>query len=407
MDLNLKITIIGISDQKQKLFSTEVRQKIELADHFAGGKRHYQKVVHLLPENSTWTFITVPLEHFWEELRSSHGHWVVFASGDPLFFGIGNTLKREFPDVEIEILPSFNSLQQLAHRTAIPYGMYRTISLTGRPWSEFDAALIAGEPRLALLTDRTKTPGRIASRMLEYGYNQYLLTIGECLGGKEEKIREFSVSEAAEKEFSAPNCLFITQVKETRRLRGIPDDRFLGLTGRPNMITKMPVRLITLALMQLQQHSVFWDVGACTGSISIEAKIQFPHLQIRAFEVRPECEKIILPNCRTFGVPGIDLHIGDYLQADKSALTKPDAVFLGGYGGQMDAVLDDLGRHLQPQGLIAFNAVSEESLARFTAWSGAGGFYILAQTRMAVDQFNPITIVVIKRKNEGTGRNKT
>ena len=99
------------------------------------------------------------------------------------------------------------------------------------------------------------------------------------------------------------------------------------------MITKMPIRLLTLQALDLPTRRVFWDIGFCTGSVSIEARLQFPHLQISAFEIRPECEAIIQENTRKFGAPGIDIHIGDFLETDISALPRPDAVFIGGHGG--------------------------------------------------------------------------
>lgn len=65
---------------------------------------------------------------------------IVFASGDPLFFGFANTIKRKLPGADILLYPAFNSLQTLAHRLVMPYDDMRTVSLTGRPWQEFDRA---------------------------------------------------------------------------------------------------------------------------------------------------------------------------------------------------------------------------------------------------------------------------
>lgn len=72
---------------------------------------------------------------------------IVFASGDPLFFGFANTIKRKLPGADILLYPAFNSLQTLAHRLVMPYDDMRTVSLTGRPWQEFDRALIERAPK--------------------------------------------------------------------------------------------------------------------------------------------------------------------------------------------------------------------------------------------------------------------
>ena len=119
----------------------------------------------------------------------------------------------------------------------------------------------------------------------------------------------------------------------------------------------MPIRLLTLQALELRKKNVFWDIGFCTGSISIEARLQFPHLQISAFEIRPECEAIIQENARKFGVPGIDIHIGDFLHADLSALPRPDAVFIGGHGGHLMEIMAKVKTVLSNNGCIVMNSV--------------------------------------------------
>ena len=105
--------------------------------------------------------------------------------------------------------------------------------------------------------------------------------------------------------------------------------KFEHLDGRARMITKAPIRLLTLQALELQRRTVLWDIGFCTGSVSIEARLQFPHLQVVAFEVRPEGERLMRENSRRFGVPGITALIGDFLQASLTELPRPDAVFIG------------------------------------------------------------------------------
>ena len=144
---------------------------------FSGGKRHYGLVHGDLPEYHTWIDITVPLDAVFEKYRN-YEEIVVFASGDPLFFGFANTVKNRLPDAEIRVFPRFNSLQLLAHRLVMPYHDMHVVSLTGRPWHEFDRALIEGREKIGVLTDRQHTPAAIAERMLEYGYSNYRITVG-------------------------------------------------------------------------------------------------------------------------------------------------------------------------------------------------------------------------------------
>jgi precorrin-6Y C5,15-methyltransferase (decarboxylating) len=351
-------------------------------------------VAPLLPADARWIDITVPLEAVFDQYEN-HPEVVVFASGDPLFFGIANTLRREFPAAELTVFPSFNSLQLLAHRMELAYADMCTVSLTGRPWDAFDRAVIRGERLIGALTDRHKTPAMIAARMLEYGYDNYRMTVGECLGNREaERVRSFaSLEEAAAAECTFPNCLILEQTRLRPHPFGLPEQDFALLDGRVNMITKMPIRLLTLSQLDLPRRTSFWDVGFCTGSVSIEARLQFPHLKITAFEIREAGRALMEQNARKFGAPGINALIGDFLEADLSELPAPDAVFIGGHGGRLVEMLRRIDRVLLPGGIIVFNAVSAQSQQLFREGIAATGRRIIGEMNVTINQFNPITIL--------------
>ena len=352
----MKFIVIGISDAPEPFFTPEVLDIIKHGRVFSGGKRHHEIVASLLPEDAQWIDITAPLDAVFEQY---HDEVMVFASGDPLFFGFANTIKRKMPEAEIILYPTFNSLQTLAHRLVMPYHDMRIVSLTGRPWPEFDKALIERTTKIGILTDKEHTPAAIAQRMIDYGYTNYQMHVGEHLGNPSlERISTLSLEEASHHDFSHPNCLILESKGELPpRPYGIPDENFTLLNGREKMITKMPIRLLTLQALDLPKRRVFWDIGFCTGSISIEARLQFPHLQICAFEIRPECEAIIQENTRKFGAPGIDVHIGDFLEADLSALPRPDAVFIGGHGGKLKEIMAKVLTVLSDEGCIVMNSV--------------------------------------------------
>ena len=387
-------TVIGMTDEREVWFPPQVRDAIAAGRVFSGGKRHHEIVAPLLPADARWIDITVPLEAVFDQYEN-HPEVVVFASGDPLFFGIANTLRREFPAAELTVFPSFNSLQLLAHRMELAYADMCTVSLTGRPWDAFDRAVIRGERLIGALTDRHKTPAMIAARMLEYGYDNYRMTVGECLGNREaERVRSFaSLEEAAAAECTFPNCLILEQTRFRPHPFGLPEQDFALLDGRVNMITKMPIRLLTLSQLDLPRRTSFWDVGFCTGSVSIEARLQFPHLKITAFEIREAGRALMEQNARKFGAPGINALIGDFLEADLSELPAPDAVFIGGHGGRLVEMLRRIDRVLLPGGIIVFNAVSAQSQQLFREGIAATGRRITGEMNVTINQFNPITIL--------------
>ena len=390
----MKFIVIGISDAPEPSFSTEVLAIIKQGKVFSGGKRHHEIVAPLLPADAQWIDITTPLDAVFEQYQSIVSDIIVFASGDPLFFGFANTIRRKMPEAEIVLYPTFNSLQLLAHRLVMPYHDMRIVSLTGRPWPEFDKALIERTTKIGILTDKEHTPAAIAQRMIDYGYTAYQMHVGEHLGNPSlESVTTLSLDEASQRDFSHPNCLIIVQQGEMpTRPFGIPDADFTLLDGREKMITKMPIRLLTIQALELRKKNVLWDIGFCTGSVSIEARLQFPHLQISAFEIRPECEAIIQENARHFGAPGIDIHIGDFLETDISALPRPDAVFIGGHGGHLKEIMAKVMTVLAPGGVIVFNSVTSPVVSQMTDRPSSRQLWDEACTALHLSQEPPLQI---------------
>lgn len=394
----MRFTIIGIGDSPAAWFPPEVLAAIAAGTVFSGGRRHHELVAHLLPSQARWIEITAPLDAVFEQYEGCD-HVVVFASGDPLFYGFANTVRRRLPEAQITLFPTFNSLQMLAHRLVLPYHDMRVVSLTGRPWHEFDRALIEGSPKLGVLTDKVNTPDAIARRMLEYGYSDYTMYVGEHLGNPDsERVLSLRLDEAAECRFDNPNCLILTG-RHVRRL-GLPDREFALLDGRERMITKMPIRLLALQALELTERTTLWDVGFCTGSVSIEARLMFPHLYVESFEVRPECERLMATNARRFGAPGIGVHIGDFMAADLDALVAeraPDAVFIGGYGGRLKEVMARVALVLPQGGVVVMNSVSPQSRQLFDEACGELQLKCEEPLRIALNDYNPIEILKCRK----------
>lgn len=394
----MKFFVVGIDDNRVQHFSSEVLDIIASHSVFSGGARHHEIVASMLPKNHVWIDVKVPLSGVFEQYQP-YNEIVVFASGDPLFFGFANTIQRLLPDAEIILYPYFNSLQLLAHRLLMPYHDMHIVSLTGRLWHMFDAALIEGYDKLGVLTDREKTPSVIASRMLEYGYDSYKMYIGEKLGNKEEeRISGYDLKDVVGKTFTHPNNIILTKIQARQRPFGIPENEFYLLDGRSKMITKMPVRLLSLSMLNLRDKKVFWDIGFCTGSVSIEAKLQFPQLQIFAFEQRAEGKELMKKNCCKFGAPGIETVIADFTQVDVRSIPAPDAVFIGGHGGKLNEIVAKIAGVISENGTIVFNSVSEESRIQFIEAIKNNGLQLQQTTTIKVDEHNAIDVMKAVKK---------
>lgn len=405
----MRYIIIGINDDVKPRFGDDVRRLIGGARVFSGGRRHHELVAELLPGDAEWIDITAPLDDVFGRYRAAFarvGEIVVFASGDPLFYGFANTVRRYCPDASVEIYPEFNSLQMLAHRLVMPYHDMRVVSLTGRPWHEFDRAVIERAPKIGLLTDREHTPAAIAARLTEYGYMGYRMHVGEHLGSTtKERVTSMSLDEAAAYEAEYPNCLILenTGQMDSRRF-GIPESEFALLDGRTKMITKMPIRIVTLQSLQLYAHDMLIDVGYCTGSVSIEAKLQFPHLSVVSLEVRPECAGVMATNARRFGAMGINAITADFMdfnidkldelyRRETGATLPRKSFFIGGHNGQLPTMMRKIYETLRDGDVVVMNSVTAESRRMFEQTADEIGLRLTPPLTISLDGFNPISIM--------------
>lgn len=388
-----RFVVIGLSDSREQHLDSRVAEIVARGKVFSGGRRHREIVEGMLPEGARWIEVGVPLGKTLRQYEDCR-EVVVFASGDPLFSGFASTLRRGFPDAEIEVWPSFNSIQSLCHRIGLAYHDMVCVTLTGRDWKRLDSALIAGAPLIGVLTDRKKTPAAVAGRLLDFGYTCYGMTVGENLGNEEkERVREMTLAEAVGTAFEMPNCLVLRASAPRRRPLGIPEDDFEHLDGRKNMITKMPIRLLSLSMLDLHEKNVLWDIGFCTGSVSIEARLRFPHLDIVAFERRAEGVALMETNSRRFGTPGITALTGDFMEGDLSQWPRPDAVFIGGHGGRLEEMVARIAEYALPGCAVVFNSVSQESLDAFVRGAESVGMHVASRHAIALDDHNPITVI--------------
>lgn len=272
------------------------------------------------------------------------------------------------------------------------------VSLTGRPWHELDSALIQSYEMIGVLTDsKEHTPSAIAARLLKYGYDNYNMIIGELLGNQaNESVSRYELQEVIGKSFAFPNNLILQRTHHRPRPFGIPEQEFHLLDGRNKMITKMPIRLLSLSALDLHNKSVFWDIGFCTGSVSIEAKLQFPHLQVIAFEKREEGKELIEKNAIRFGTPGIQSFIGDFTELDLANIPSPDAIFIGGHGGKMAEIIQKARPYLKENGVIVFNSVTTESRLSFLNALERNNFSFVSSTKITIDSFNCIEVIKAK-----------
>jgi precorrin-6Y C5,15-methyltransferase (decarboxylating) len=338
------------------------------------------------------------------------GDVAVLASGDPLFFGIGEILGRHFESSRITVLPALSAMQLAFSRLALPWQDARFLSLHGRK-SLYIAAQILPFRKICILTDNLNTPAVIASKLLDQVSARHLddftLFVGEDLGSVNERITTGSLSEIAERDFNSPNILIILQNRQITELPtlGLGEQELAHSRG---LITKNEVRAAVLHHLAPPRQGVMWDIGAGSGSISIEAARLSDALQVFAIEKNAEQLEHIHRNREKFQAANIEVIAGAAPEV-LTQLPDPDRIFVGGSGGNLAAILDTATNRLKTGGKIIVTAVLAATAEKAPEILYSRGLAVEI-SKISVERryfpepektcFNPITLI-IGRKIQG------
>lgn len=274
------------------------------------------------------------LEELYLELEKTQEEVVILSTGDPLFFGLGETLLKRFPPELISIYPDLSTLQVFCAKLKIPVALVKAFSLHGRDdqqerlWQEIEF-----HPYLFLLTDSKNSPTYIARLLCERGLTELILHVGERLNTLEEKIYSGKPKEFSQRLFKEPNCLMIENPSwGSRLLFGLKEEE---IEHRNNMITKDEVRAVILHKLGLPRRGVFWDIGAGSGAVSLEAALLSPELKVFSIEKDRHSIELILKNKKKFNLHNLEVIYGEAPYA-LQGLPLPHRVFLGGSGGKLE-----------------------------------------------------------------------
>ncbi|WP_405109477.1 precorrin-6y C5,15-methyltransferase (decarboxylating) subunit CbiE [Paenibacillus sp. FSL K6-1217] len=301
---------------------------------------------------------TDKLEEVWRERRT-----VVLASGDPFFFGIAGYLVRRFGPEHVEVIPHYSSVQLAFARLGDSWQDAELISLHGRPIQGL-AQRIDGKHKIALLTDENNTPAVIAAYLREFGMAEYEAFVCERLGGAEEICRFWTLEEMETREFEALNVVILRYRQEVstpvRRGFAYPDEEFRQRKPEKGLITKREVRALVLSELNLSEDAVVWDIGSGSGAVAVECARIARLGKVYALEKSAENLPNMAANRLKFRA---DFQIiQEKAPQGLAALPDPDAVFIGGSGGELANIIAYSAARLRPEGRIVVGAITVETL---------------------------------------------
>ncbi|MDU0477681.1 precorrin-6y C5,15-methyltransferase (decarboxylating) subunit CbiE [Staphylococcus chromogenes] len=348
------VYVIGINPGGFEELGATARGIMEDSDIIIGSFRQLELIpTSLTAERKTWPTPLVPaIPELLKNWR--HQNIVVLASGDPMFHGIGQTLAREFGAENFRVIPAPSSVALAAAELKWPAHSTPVVSLVSDPIETLIPVIDAGQPFFVLGRDRF-TPQAIGSLLVSLGQSLADVTVLSDLGGPDAQISSSKAHEVAQPN-SSLNVIAVTPVPGIQRsaLPGLPEE----LYEHDGQITKHHIRALTISALEPTPGMHLWDIGAGSGSISIEFLRSTPGTTAVAFERSDLRRARIRNNAAALGVP----HLEVFETFPMHRPDRPSAVFIGG-GLTAPGLFEAAWSALIDGGVLVANAVTIESQA--------------------------------------------
>lgn len=340
-----KVTIIGAGPGNPDLLSRAALDAIDIADVVIGAHRALvgidvpPDVVRCELVKTADIFAALTDAALWQRA-------VVVMTGDVgLFSGARRLVEALSGDarVDVRIIPGISSASYLAARLARPWQDWRFASAHGVACDIVAEAERTGE--LFLVTSGGEDPSRLSGELVQAGFGDARVTVAERLSYPDERITCATASEIAGQTFDDLNVMLIefaggagspASSRWPYASSGIPDELFIR--GDVPM-TKQEVRAVALAKLRLTATDTVWDVGAGTGSVSIEAALVARAGSVWAVERNVAGVQLIRENADAFGCVNVHAVPGVAPEA-LAKLPVPDAVFVGGSAGELPSIVE-------------------------------------------------------------------
>lgn len=360
------VHVVGIGDGGATSLAAPELALVQAADLLCGGERH----LAFFPEHPAERFtIKSDIDALAELLRDAPGkrRAVVLASGDPCFFGVAPIIATRLGREQVTVHPHPSSVAIGFARLGMSWQDAAVLSAHGRPLADVVAPALASA-KFAVLTDPDNTPAAVARTLRTAGMEDAPAWVCEHLGGPQERVVETSLHAIGDERFAPLNVLLVR--REPAQLQSRPaaafgrrEDAYQSLRGQ---ITKPEVRAVALSKLEPWRTRVAWDIGAGSGSLAVELAGLMPDGTVYAVERQHEQVEMLRQNLERHSRPNVIVICGAAPPA-LAELPLPDAVFVGGSGGELEAVLDRAASALLPGGRLVANFAQLESLA---LWQG-------------------------------------
>lgn len=399
----MKIYLIGVGLGNPDTMTIEARRAIEESPVLIGASR----LLEPWPQKQTIPLITAAdIARAIETLQTDQA--AVLLSGDVGFYSGAKNLYPLLMNHQVVTLPGLSSVQYLCAKCRTPWQDVHLISAHGRAHNA--PGEIQSHEKSFVLTGGAYRAGDLCAELTERGLGSVKVAVGERLSYPEERIVTGTAAELANREFDSLAAVLVWNPCPIRRPFAAPsleDEVFLR--GKVPM-TKAEVRALAVSKLHIRPEHTVWDVGAGTGSVSVECAYAACDGRVYAIERKPEAVALLEENKTRFSLSNLTVIAGEAPEA-LTELPAPDRVFLGGTAGNMERILC-LALDKNPAARIVATAVTLETIAEALRCFGAAGLsadvaqMAVTRTRLAgayhmMDAQNPVWIVSGEARRDG------
>ncbi len=354
----LRVNIVGIGPGNPELLTGAARQAIAESNILIGDKRMLSSFADASKKVYD-TIKTSEIAVIAAEADPEKDVLAVLVSGDVGFFSLAKTISGKLPDCECVRYCGISSLVYFASKLNMSWDDAKIVSMHGRRQNLVSA--VAQNKKVFSLTGGEHSPQMLCSKLCEHGLGSVKVYVGENLSYPEEKLTEGTAEEISKLEFPSLSVMMILNENASGFepvVHGLADELFMR-SKVP--MTKQEVRSVSMSKLMPKATDLIYDIGAGTGSCSIELALLARQGMVWAFERNPVAVELLGKNKELFGVENLEVIAGEALENIKE-MPAPDCVFVGGSGGDLCQMLDII-YSKNSSCRVVINAITIETLA--------------------------------------------
>ncbi len=352
--LSQKISLVGIGMGAEKTLTLEGKKALNEAELLIGAKRMTEAVQKpgqmVLHEYRSEKIVEYIREH------PKYRTVAIALSGDVGFYSGAKKLINQL-DGNVEVICGISSVVYFMSKIGLSWDDAKIVSAHGRNCNLI--SLIRHNPKVFSILGTEDGVAVLASRLVYYGMGDVTLYVGENLSYENEKIFHDKAANLTEYRGDALSVVTACNEKATpmSAVHGISDGEFLR--GKAPM-TKEEVRTVSLSKLRLSEDSVCYDVGAGTGSVSVEMALRAWMGQVYAIEKKEDALALLKENKKKFAVDNLAIIPGVAPEA-MTELPAPTHAFIGGSSGNMQDIINLL-LEKNPKVRIVINCITLETV---------------------------------------------